>query len=277
MTFPLVTAGAANLTIVGRWEVTAFVALVGVIFGSFLNVVVYRVPRHLSVVEPRSFCPHCDTPVRPVDNVPVVSWVLLGGRCHHCREPISVRYPLVELATAAVFAAVGWGLGPHWAVPGFCVLAATLVALVAVERDGLAPPMSVAVIGTAVGAVLLVAAGVADHRWTHLIGLAIGMAVAGALNGVGTRRRSPQADSSSWTSALPVLLPVGAGLGWLGPVYAGEGLATAAVLLLVSAGVRRWRPPPSTDQRRGLLGLALAAGLVVAVAVAVGVGAGAGY
>ena len=177
------SAGSQDLmaSIVTRGAVTAFAAVTGVVVGSFLNVVVYRVPRGLSVVEPRSFCPHCDTPVRPIDNVPVLSWLALRGRCHHCRGPISIRYPLVELGTAAVFAAVGWGLGPHWAVPGFCVLAATLVALVAVERDGLAPPLSVAVIGTAIAAVFLVAGGAADRRWTHVVGLAVGVVVATAL------------------------------------------------------------------------------------------------
>jgi leader peptidase (prepilin peptidase) / N-methyltransferase len=276
MTFSLVTGTAPSLTIVGRWEVTAFAAVVGVIVGSFLNVVVYRVPRHLSVVEPRSFCPHCDTPVRPVDNVPVVSWVLLGGRCHHCREPISMRYPLVELATAALFAALGWGLGPHWAVPGFCVLAATLVALVAVERDGLAPPLSVAAIGTVIGTALLAAAAVADRRWDHLIGLGVGIAVAGTLALVASRHHRPAAPSS-WVAALPVLLPVGAGLGWLGPTYGGEGLAATAVVLLLAWGLRRGRSSTAAGAGRGVVGLALAAGLVVATIVAVAAGAGAGY
>ena len=139
-----VGAPALMATSVGRGAVTALVAVTGLLVGSFLNVVIYRVPRGLSVVEPRSFCPHCNTPVRSVDNIPVFSWVLLRGRCRRCRGPISVRYPLVELTTGIVFAAVGWGLGPHWAVAGSCVLAATLIALVAIERDGLAPPMSVA-------------------------------------------------------------------------------------------------------------------------------------
>ena len=156
MTSSLVTAGVVRVAGVvalatptlGRGAVTALVAVVGLLVGSFLNVVVYRVPRHLSVVQPRSFCPHCDTPLRSLDNIPLVSWVVLGGRCRKCRAPISIRYPLVELATGIVFAAVGWGLGPHWAVAGFCVLGATFVALVTVERDGLAPPLPVAVVGT---------------------------------------------------------------------------------------------------------------------------------
>jgi leader peptidase (prepilin peptidase)/N-methyltransferase len=80
-------------------------ALFGLAFGSFLNVVIYRLPRKLSVVSPPSACPQCDAPIRPWDNVPVVSYLILRGRCRNCGEPISVEYPLVEAGTAALFAA----------------------------------------------------------------------------------------------------------------------------------------------------------------------------
>src|SRR5437588_1094258 len=103
--------------------VTAFVTVVcglfGLVVGSFLNVVIYRVPRKESVVRPRSRCPRCGTQLADRDNVPVVSWVLLRGRCRTCGEPISPRYPLVELATAALFVAVALRFGPDWAVPAF--------------------------------------------------------------------------------------------------------------------------------------------------------------
>ena len=74
--------------------------------GSFLNVVIHRVPRRESLVRPRSRCPECGTPIAPYDNVPVLSWLLLRGRCRRCGAPISPRYPLVELVTALAFAAV---------------------------------------------------------------------------------------------------------------------------------------------------------------------------
>jgi leader peptidase (prepilin peptidase)/N-methyltransferase len=83
----------------------------GLIFGSFLNVVIYRVPRHISLMRPPSACPNCGSHVRWYDNVPVVSWIVLGGRCRDCRHPIAIRYPLVELATGAVFAGVALALG----------------------------------------------------------------------------------------------------------------------------------------------------------------------
>jgi leader peptidase (prepilin peptidase)/N-methyltransferase len=84
----------------------ALVGVLGLVIGSFLNVVIYRVPRGMSLVRPGSACPSCGAPIRWFDNVPVLSWIALRGRCRRCRGPISVRYPLVELATGMIFAAL---------------------------------------------------------------------------------------------------------------------------------------------------------------------------
>jgi leader peptidase (prepilin peptidase)/N-methyltransferase len=78
-------------------------ALVGLVVGSFLNVVISRVPRHESIVRPRSRCPSCKAPIRPRDNIPLVSWLLLRGRCRACHRRIPLRYPAVELVTAIAF------------------------------------------------------------------------------------------------------------------------------------------------------------------------------
>src|SRR5436309_6749414 len=113
--------------------VTALVAagcgLLGLAVGSFLNVVIYRVPRKESVVRPRSRCPGCGTQLADRDNIPVVSWLLLRGRCRTCGEPISARYPLVELGTAALFVAAALRFGADWAVPGFLLFFASLLAI----------------------------------------------------------------------------------------------------------------------------------------------------
>lgn len=90
---------------------TAAGFLVGLAFGSFLNVCISRLPRGRSVVTPGSACPSCGQPIAPYDNIPVVSWLLLGGRCRRCREPITVRYAVVELLTAILFAACVWRFG----------------------------------------------------------------------------------------------------------------------------------------------------------------------
>lgn len=81
----------------------------GAVVGSFLNVVIYRVPAGLSIARPGSACPHCATPVRPYDNIPLLSWIVLRARCRDCSAPISARYPLVEFATALVFALIAGG------------------------------------------------------------------------------------------------------------------------------------------------------------------------
>src|SRR5688500_10350108 len=98
------------------------VALLGLAVGSFLNVVIHRVPRHESLVRPGSHCPRCGAAVRNRHNVPVLGWLLLRGRCADCRTRISVRYPLVEAGTAALFVAVAAKFGATWPLPAYLYL-----------------------------------------------------------------------------------------------------------------------------------------------------------
>jgi leader peptidase (prepilin peptidase) / N-methyltransferase len=109
--------------------------LAGLILGSFLNVVAHRLPRRESLVAPGSRCPGCGTGVRPYDNVPVLSWLLLGGRCRSCHVSIPARYPVVEALTAVLFAAVVavHGLSPEAALG--LVLVATLVPVSLIDLD----------------------------------------------------------------------------------------------------------------------------------------------
>jgi leader peptidase (prepilin peptidase) / N-methyltransferase len=109
--------------------------VLGLMIGSFLNVVVWRLPRQESLSHPGSHCPSCDTPIRPVDNVPVVSWVLLSGRCRSCGNRISLRYPLVELACAGLWVAMALRFGASWALPAYLVLVSALLALSLIDLD----------------------------------------------------------------------------------------------------------------------------------------------
>ncbi len=109
--------------------------VLGLAIGSFLNVVVWRVPRGESVVRPASACPRCGHEIGARDNVPVLSWLLLRGRCRDCGGRISMRYPAVEAGTAALFATVGWAAGPSWALPAYLYLTAIGVALALIDLD----------------------------------------------------------------------------------------------------------------------------------------------
>ena len=109
--------------------------VLGLVVGSFLNVVVWRVPRHESIVSPGSHCPSCDAELGAIENIPVFSWVVLRGRCRHCGNRISVRYPLVELLTAALWLGLAQRFGATWELPPYLVLAAGLVALSLIDLD----------------------------------------------------------------------------------------------------------------------------------------------
>jgi leader peptidase (prepilin peptidase)/N-methyltransferase len=116
----------------------ALAGLLGLLAGSFANVVIHRVPRGESVVRPASRCPACAVPVAARDNLPLVGWLLLGGRCRACRAPIGLRYPLVELGMGLLWFLVTWrlvGAGLGWAVPAYLALAFVCLVLAVIDAS----------------------------------------------------------------------------------------------------------------------------------------------
>ncbi|MGZ4689346.1 MAG: prepilin peptidase [Acidimicrobiia bacterium] len=109
--------------------------LMGLLIGSFLNVVIWRVPNHESIVHPPSHCPHCNVEIAPYDNIPVLSWIILRGRCRHCGAPISIRYPLIEIGCSALWVAMALRFGASWDLPAYLVLVSALLALSAIDLD----------------------------------------------------------------------------------------------------------------------------------------------
>jgi leader peptidase (prepilin peptidase)/N-methyltransferase len=139
-------------------------ALLGLAIGSFLNVVIWRVPRGESVVSPPSACPACGTRIKARDNVPVLSWLLLRGRCRACGVRISLRYPLVELSCGVLFAVMAVRFGVDWELPAYLYLAAVGLALALIDLDVKRLPDVLTLPSWAVaGALLSLAAALGDH------------------------------------------------------------------------------------------------------------------
>jgi leader peptidase (prepilin peptidase)/N-methyltransferase len=151
-------------------------ALLGLVIGSFLNVVIWRVPRGQSVVRPRSHCPSCGAVVRARDDVPLISWLLLHGKCRDCGTAISARYPLVEAGTAVVFALLAARIGADWALPGFLYLGAVGVALALIDIDVHRLPNVLVLPSYAVGALLLGGAAALDSEGSAVLRMAVGAA-----------------------------------------------------------------------------------------------------
>jgi leader peptidase (prepilin peptidase)/N-methyltransferase len=264
-----------------EWLVVATAGVVGLLVGSFLNVVVYRAPLGLSVSTPRSFCPTCDRTLSWWENIPVVSWMALRGQCHTCRQPISIRYPLVEVTTGAAFALVARAWHGNALTAGYAILAATAIAAALIEYSGSRTPLSVGAVGGAAGAALTVVAALWLDRpaiafWS-VVGLLAGGAAFAALRIVDPECRDPRWHGRAM---LPVICC------WLGGIGATSGRAAVAgsaswilaefvcIAMLRTAG-RAGAPLASNGSRHKLArgtpwsvaSVPLVTGMIVAMAV----------
>jgi leader peptidase (prepilin peptidase)/N-methyltransferase len=236
-------------------------AIYGAVIGSFLNVVILRVPAKQSITSPPSSCPGCNSHIAARDNVPILSWVFLRGRCRSCGMRISARYPVVEALTAALFVMVALRFGWSWTLPAELFFVAGLVALAFTDLDHMLLPRAI-VYPTAVlvGASLLIATAV-QGSW-HRLGVAalcgaVEFAVLFVINFVSPR--------SLGFGDVRLGGLIGFALGWIGWRYAFLGFFAASLVgavvgvILIAAG-RAGRKTPIP------FGVFLSIGAVLALA-----------
>ena len=237
-------------------------AVLGLVIGSFLTVVADRVPRGESIVRPGSRCGACGLEVGPLDLFPVVSWLVLGGKCRRCRTSIGVEPLILELATCGMFLLMAWRFGPSWETVAFWVLSAALVVLTSIDLRTRRLPREITYVALAIGLPLLVVGGLVRDEPRRLVTALIGAAIALAfmwLLYVVSRGGMGDGD----VRLAPLL---GLYLGWLGLPYVPVGLflgflfgsiVGVAAMAVGKAGRRTALP----------FGPFLAAGTVIAVFV----------
>ena len=198
----------------------AISAAYGLLFGSFLTVVVDRVPRGASIVSPGSACGNCGLRLGFRDLIPVFSWLALRGRCRRCHTSIGIEPLILELVTSVLFGLFAWKFGLDWALPAFCVLAVGLVGLSWIDLRTKRLPRQIIYVTAAVGVPLLCVAALVRHEprrmWMMLLGAGIALAFMGI---VYIASRGGMGDGDVRLSPL-----LGAYLGWLNPGFVGVGL-----------------------------------------------------
>ncbi len=198
----------------------AIAAAYGLLFGSFLTVVVDRVPRGASIVSPGSACGNCGLRLGFQDLVPVFSWLALRGKCRRCRINIGIEPLILELLTSLLFGLFAWKFGADWALPAFCVLAIGLVGLSWIDLRTKRLPRQIIYVTAAIGIPLLCLAAIVRHEprrmWMMLLGAGIALAFMGI---VYIASRGGMGDGDVRLSPL-----LGAYLGWLNPGLVAVGL-----------------------------------------------------
>jgi len=240
--------------------VIAFTAILGLLIGSFLTVVADRVPRGKSIVAPGSSCGSCGLELGPLDLVPVLSWLVLRGRCRRCRAKIGIEPLVIEIANASLFVAFAIKFDLSWELAAFCTLGAGLVALSWIDLRTKRLPREIIYVTAAIGVPLLAIAALVRHEPRRIWMMALGAAIAVAFMGlVYALSRGGMGDGDVRLSPL-----LGAYLGWLNPGFVGAGLflgflfgaIVGVAMMLVGRGGRKTALP---------FGPFLAAGTIAAV------------
>jgi leader peptidase (prepilin peptidase)/N-methyltransferase len=228
-------------------SLAALAALVGLLAGSFAGVLIARVPERRSVLRPPSSCPGCGTPLLARDRLPVLSWLLLRGRCRSCRAPIPWRYPAVEVVTAALFVLVAWRFGWSPSLPAELLLVAGLVPLATIDAERLLLPKRIVWPTGALVSAALLAAAATTGQW-HRLGVAALCAAGAFVVFLVLHLISPSGLGFGDVRLAPV---IGLATGWLGWqaavlafLVANLVAAVVGVVLIVSGRGSRKSPVP---------------------------------
>lgn len=215
----------------------------GAAIGSFLNVVVYRVPAGLSVIWPPSRCPQCLHQLGMGENIPILGWLLLRGKCRHCRTPISVRYPLVEAATAIIFVIVYNRFGISIQTVGYSLLMCWLLALSLIDLDTMTLPNSLTQSGLMLGLIFQPIAGYLDrHSFLSskeyliegILGMVLGIWIYDTIQLVGSLMVGQSAQGGGDAKLMAM---IGAWFNWKFVLLSGAAASTLALIgFLVVAG-----------------------------------------
>ena len=224
----------------------------GLIIGSFVNVVIVRVPSEESVLKPRSKCPMCQTPIALRDNVPVVSWLLLRGKCRSCGEPIPAGYPLVELANAALWVLAGARFGASWEVVPFALLFSVLLALSVIDLELYILPNAITYPAAVVSLLVIppLALLATETPRNHIVGALIGgVSYAGGLAVTLLLWELLTKREGMGMGDVKLAVTLGLWLGYLHPILVLYALIAASVVgLVVGVGIlvvrRQSRPYP---------------------------------
>lgn len=187
-------------------------ALFGAVIGSFLNVCIVRLPSQQSVVSPPSRCPKCNRPVGWRDNIPVLSWLLLGGKCRGCREPISKLYPLVELSVALLWGAMAYHYGLGLEALKGALFGTLLIGIALTDAREYIIPNEFTWGGLAIGLVLAAATGL-DGIIAAVIGAAVGFGILWLVGALGTMMFKKEAMGGG---DVKMMAMVGSFMGWQG-------------------------------------------------------------
>jgi leader peptidase (prepilin peptidase)/N-methyltransferase len=186
-----------------------FAAIFGSTIGSFLNVCIYRLPRRESIVWPRSACPHCRRNLAWYENLPIVSYIWLRGRCRTCRGAISIRYPIVEALTAAMFAGAAWYYGPSMLLVSRLVFGCALIVLFAIDLEHHLLPNAITLPGIVAGFLF---SFVTDPGWTaSLVGIVFG---GGLLYTIAEAYYRIRHEEGLGMGDVKMLAMIGAFIGW---------------------------------------------------------------